>query len=78
MVRYDAYCTYHQRKGHATNFYKSLEVAILDLIDQGKYQIDDIDSNPRHTINTITVENKVYVGLRIECPHHVPNPVTIE
>lgn len=59
MVRYDYYCTYHQRKGHATNFCKSLEVAILDLIAQGKYQIDGTASNPSHIVNTITVEKEV-------------------
>lgn len=35
------YCTYHQRKGHAMNFCKTLEATISDFIAQGKYQIDE-------------------------------------
>jgi len=40
MGNIDAYYIYHQRKVHATNFCKALEVAILDLISQGRYEID--------------------------------------
>lgn len=42
--KFDAYCTYHQRKVHAINFYKVFKIAILDLIAKGKYQIEGIDS----------------------------------
>jgi len=35
----DAYCTYHQRKGHSINSCNALKVTILDLIAQGKYEI---------------------------------------
>ena len=30
-----AYCTYHQRRDHSTNFCKVLEAMILDLIAKG-------------------------------------------
>lgn len=33
------YYTYHQRRGYTTDTCKSLEVIILDLIGQGKYEI---------------------------------------
>jgi len=78
MGRFDAYCTYHQRKGHVTIFCKSLEKAILDLIAQGKYQIDDTTSNPSHTVNTITIDKEVFARLRRVHLYHVPNSITIE
>lgn len=34
-----AYYTYHQRRGYTIDTCKSLEVIILDLICQGKYEI---------------------------------------
>lgn len=40
MGRSNAYCTYHQRNDHATNFCEELETTILDLIVEGKYRID--------------------------------------
>jgi len=78
MKKLDAHCTFHQRKGNATNFCKALEVAILDLITKGKYQIDQTDANQGNIVNTVSVDKEVYVGLRGGHPRHAPNPITIE
>lgn len=40
MGNSNAFCAYHQRRGHSTNFCKALEAAILELIAQGKYEIN--------------------------------------
>ena len=33
LGHFDAYCAYHQQKGHATNFYKALEITITTLVE---------------------------------------------
>lgn len=33
---FEAYCAYHQQKGHATNFCKILEATIIAFIEQGR------------------------------------------
>ena len=64
MGCFDAYCTYHQRKGHATNFYKILEATILELVEQGRYKIDESLVKQGTTINVITIDKEIYANLR--------------
>jgi len=76
MEKFDAYCTYHQRKGHATNFYKALEVVILDLISQERYEIDKKNSDPEVTMNIVLVDKEVCIEFRKGHPIHIPNSMT--
>jgi len=76
MGNSNAYCTYHQRRGYTTNSCKALEVYILDLIDQGKYEIQENASNLDHAMNTISLDDNLCVTLRREHPRSNPNLVT--
>lgn len=73
-----AYYTYYQRKGHATSFCKALEVEIWDQITQGRYKIDQKDSDLKVTINIVSVDKEVYAGLQRGNLRHIPYPITIE
>lgn len=76
MKKSYAYCTYHQIKDHVTIFCKALEVAILDLIDKGKYQNDQIDSNQETIVNTVLVDKEVCVGLQRWITRYDSNLIT--
>lgn len=78
MEKLKAFCIYHQWKGHATNLCKALEVAMLDLIAQGKHEIDKKDSDSIMIINVILVDKEVCDGLQKGCPRYVPNSITIK
>jgi len=43
MGTLNAYCTYLKRKFHSTSLCKELEATILDLIAQGRYEINQKD-----------------------------------
>lgn len=70
-----AYCTYHQRKGHATNSCKYLKATILDLIAQRKYEIKENTSNPNQVVNTISMNDDICATLMRDCLKLIPNLV---
>lgn len=78
MGCFDAYCTYHQWKGHATNFCKTLEVAILELVEKGRYIVNEILTTQGPIINIISMEKEVCANLRRGCPCNAPNLIIIE
>ena len=59
-----SYCTYHQRRRYPMNNYKDLEVDILYLIAQRKYEIKENTSDPDHAVNTILVYEEFCTTLR--------------
>lgn len=78
MENSEAYCIHHQIKDHTTNFCKALEVAILDLIDQGKYQDEEIEPKQDHMVHTISINKYIYVVVRCRCPRYAHNSITTE
>lgn len=75
---FDAYYGYHQCKGYATNFYKALEATIINIMEQGRYKIDENLAKRGGTINMVTIDKEVCASLRRGCPCNVPNLVTTE
>lgn len=68
-----AYCSYHQRRGHVTNSCKTLGEDILDMISQGKYEIDENDSNQDRALNAISMDEEIYTTLRRGNPRSNPH-----
>lgn len=61
MVKYEPFCIYYQQKYHVTIFCKALEASILELIAQGKYEIDQKDSDPVMIVNIVSVDKEVCI-----------------
>lgn len=74
MGNSNAYFSYHLRKGHPTNSFNTLEEDILDLITQGKYEINKNASNLDHVVNIISVDKEICTTLRRELPRSNPHP----
>ena len=58
-----AYYAYHKRKGNTTNFCKALKATIIDLMEQGRYNIDENLAKQGGLINVITLNKKVCTNL---------------
>lgn len=64
MGKYEAYYTYHQWKGHSTKFCKRLEATILDLIFEGKYQIEGIKAKEDLEVHMISIDKRYWCFIK--------------